>query len=47
VRVFGKPDRVDADLGSLLEPWPTAEVQGAFLTRFHALAGALQGVPAA
>ena len=42
VRVFGKPDRLDADLGTLLEPWPTAEVQGAFLARFHALAEAGQ-----
>ncbi len=44
--MFGKPDRLDADLGTLLDPWPTAEAQGAFLARFHALADALQGVPA-
>ncbi|AWN45975.1 hydrolase [Methylobacterium terrae] len=42
VRVFGKPDRVDASLDALLEPWPTAEAQGAFLARFHALAAAMQ-----
>ncbi|TGD91672.1 HD family hydrolase [Methylobacterium nonmethylotrophicum] len=45
VRVFGRPDRVDAPLDALLEPWPTAEAQGAFLARFHALADALQAVP--
>ena len=46
VRVFGKPDRVDADLAALLDPWPTAEAQGAFLARFHALADTLADGPA-
>jgi len=42
VRVFGRPDRVDAPLDALLEPWPSAAAQGAFLARFHALAEAGQ-----
>ena len=46
VRVFGKPERVEASLDALLVPWPTAEAQGAFLARFHALAEAGQAAHA-
>jgi uncharacterized protein len=42
VRVFGRPEPVEAALDALLGPWPTAEAQGAFLSRFHALAEAGQ-----
>ncbi|KMO42042.1 hydrolase [Methylobacterium variabile] len=42
VRIFGRPDRLDTSLDALLEPWPTAEAQGAFLARFDALAEARQ-----
>ncbi|GJD66392.1 hypothetical protein MPEAHAMD_6589 [Methylobacterium frigidaeris] len=44
VRVFGKPDRLDTPLDPLLDPWPTAEAQGAFLARFHVLVEAGQAV---
>ncbi|WP_298966217.1 HD family hydrolase [uncultured Methylobacterium sp.] len=38
LRVFGRPEPVTADLGDLLDPWPTAQAQGRFLACFQALA---------
>ncbi|RVU17870.1 HD domain-containing protein [Methylobacterium oryzihabitans] len=37
LRVFGRPEPVTADLGDLLDPWPTAQAQGRFLACFQAL----------
>ena len=36
-RVFGRPEPLPPETEALAEPWPTAEAQGRYLDRFHAL----------
>ncbi len=40
---FGKPERLPQAILALLEPWTTQEAETAYLQRFNALSGALQG----
>jgi 5'-deoxynucleotidase YfbR-like HD superfamily hydrolase len=37
LKVFGRPEPVPVAIEGLLAPWPTAEAQARFLTRFRAL----------